>query len=112
MNKKSKIYFGPPLARLTKQETNTMEVSGRINRTAERYLEIVARHGVDLTDAERQCLIQVCAAGVLAPYEILELPIEVELARDIEGLDRKALVEKLERASFADLVAMVETLGF
>ena len=113
MNKKTRIYFGPPLAQLTENEKNTMEMSGRINRTAERYLEIIARHGVELTAAERSCLEQICAAGVLAPLEILELPMEVEFASlDIEGLDRGALMRKLESASFADLVAVVESLGY
>ena len=113
MNKKTRIYFGPPLAILTENESNTMEVSGKLNRTAERYLEILARHGVDVTEPERTCLKEVCAAGVLAPYEILELPMEVELGKfEIEGLDREALIGKLKAASFADLVALVESLGF
>jgi hypothetical protein len=113
MNRKTRIYFGPPLALLTERESNTMEISGRINRTAERYLEIIARHGLELTEAERACLEGVCAAGVLAPHEILELPMEVELAREqIPGLDREALIRKLEQASFADLVAVVESLGY
>ena len=60
MNKKTRIYFGPPLALLTEKENNTMEVSGRLNRTAERYLEIIARHGVDLTGPERKCLQSIC----------------------------------------------------
>lgn len=113
MNKKTRIYFGPPLALLTEGENNTMEVSGRINRTAERYLEIIARHGVELSSEERECLMRICAAGVLSPQEILELPMEVELGTDaVDGLDRDALVRKLESASFADLVALVEELGY
>jgi hypothetical protein len=113
MNKKTRIYFGPPLARLTEAETNTMEVSSRINRTAERYLEIIARHGIDLTEPETECLRRVCAAGVLAPHEILELAMEVDLAtEEIPGLDRAALISKLDGASFADLVAVVESLGY
>jgi len=113
MNKKTRIYFGPPLAILTENESNTMEVSGKLNLTAERYLEIMARHGVEITEPERACLKEVCAAGVLAPYEILELSMEVELGKfDIDGLDKKALIEKLNAASFADLVVLVETLGF
>ncbi len=113
MNKKTRIYFGPPLALLTERESNTMEISGRINRTAERYLEIIAQHEMALSGPERECLERVCAAGVLAPHEIHELPMEVELNKDqIEGLDREALVQKLESASFADLVAVVESLGY
>ncbi len=113
MNKKTRIYFGPPLARLTEDEANTMEISSRLNRAAERYLEILTRHGIELSEAEWECLRQICATGVLAPHEILELSMEVELGtEDIPGLDRKALMAKLDSASFADLVAVVETLGY
>jgi hypothetical protein len=49
----------------------------------------------------------------MAPSEIRELPIDVRLS-DVEakGLDREVLAQKLEAASFADLVAVVEELGF
>ena len=49
----------------------------------------------------------------MAPYEIRELPIDVKLTDfDAEGFDRAELVRKLEAATFADLVAVVEELGF
>ncbi len=112
MNKKTPIYFGPPLAILTESENNTMLISGKINRTAERYLEIIKRHGIELKDVERQCLQKVCEAGYLAPYEIDELADEVRSGHfEIDGLDSEALIEKLESASFADLVALIEDLG-
>jgi hypothetical protein len=76
MNKKTRIYFGPPLAILTEGENNTMEISGRINRTAERYLEIMKGAGIELSDAERACVAKICDFGFMAPYEIRELPIE------------------------------------
>lgn len=113
MNKKTRIYFGPPLSKLAEGEGNTMEISGKLNRAAERYLKILARHGMTLTVPERECLKQVCAAGYLAPDEILELAMEVEFGKfDIEGLDEAALIAKLQSASFADLVAVVEELGY
>jgi len=113
MNKKTRIYFGPPLALLTENEKNTMEISGKLNRSAERYLEIMRYHGVELTEPERQCLHKVCEAGYLAPYEILELADDVRSGRfDIDGLETGPLIAKLEAASFADLVAVVEELGF
>ena len=113
MNKKTKIYFGPPLVLLTENEKNTMEISGKINRTAERYLEILGTHGIDLTGPERECLAKICEAGFLAPYEMVELAYEVNDGQfDIVGLDKAALIEKLESASFADLVAVVESLGY
>lgn len=113
MNQKTKIYFGPPLAMLTENEKNTLEISGKINRTAERYLEIMRHHGVELTNVERECLIRICDVGFLACYEIRELADEVRAAEfEVAGLDREALIKKLESANFIDLVAMVEELGF
>ena len=38
---KTQVFFGPPLARLTEGGRNTLEISGRLNRTAERYLELL-----------------------------------------------------------------------
>jgi hypothetical protein len=49
----------------------------------------------------------------MSPLEIRELPFEVGLTKfECEGLDKAALAKKLEAASFADLVAVVESLGF
>ena len=113
MNQKTRIYFGPPLSILTQNENNTLEISGRINRTAERYLEIMKGHGIELTEAERGCLTQICDFGFMAPSEIREMAIDVRLSKfKAEGLDNEALAQKLEAASFADLVAVVEDLGF
>ena len=113
MNKKTKLYFGPPLAILTENEKNTMEISGRVNRTAERYLEILRRHGLALTEAERDCLTEICDFGVMAPYEIRELPIDVRSTKfQAPEFNKEELAVKLESASFADLVAVVEDLGF
>ncbi|MBL8307525.1 MAG: hypothetical protein JNM33_12580 [Rubrivivax sp.] len=110
---KTPIFFGPPLAVLTKDQKNTMEISGRINRTAERYLELLRFHGLELSEPERQCLAHICHIGFMSPLEIRELPMEVELTRfECEGLDKVALAAKLKSASFADLVAVVESLGF
>jgi hypothetical protein len=113
MNTKTKIYFGPPLSILTEKEGNTMEISGRINRTAERYLEIMKEHGLELNAGERACLTKICDFGFMAPYEIRELAIDVRMSEfDAEDLDKEVLAKKLEAASFADLVAVVEELGF
>ena len=110
---KTPVFFGPPLAILTDGQRNTMEISGRINRTAERYLEMLRLHGVPLSEPERQCLAHICHIGFMSPLEIRELPLEVELTSfECEGLDKPALARKLHAASFADLVAAVESLGF
>jgi hypothetical protein len=110
---KTPVFFGPPLAILTDGQKNTMEISGRLNRTAERYLEILHTYGLELTDPERQCIAHICNIGFMSPLEIRELPFEVGMT-DFEcaGLDKVALKDKLEAASFVDLLAVVESLGF
>ena len=110
---KTPVFFGPPLAILTAGQKNTLEISGKINRTAERYLELMRHHGVELSEPERQCLAHICHIGFMSPLEIRELPLEVSLTRfECEGLDKSVLERKLLAASFADLVAAVESLGF
>lgn len=110
---KTNVFFGPPLAILAQGQKNTLEISGKLNRTAERYLEILKAHGLELSEPERRCLAHICHIGFMSPLEITELPFEVTMTRfDCDGLDKKALATKLEQASFADLVAIVESLGF
>ena len=110
---KTQVFFGPPLAILAEGQKNTMEISGKLNRTAERYMEILRHHGLALSEPERQCIAHICHIGFMSPLEIRELPMEVGLTRfECAGLDKGALAAKLEAASFADLVAMVESVGF
>jgi hypothetical protein len=110
---KTPVFFGPPLAKLTEGGRHTMEISGRLNRTAERYLALMQHHGLQLSEPERQCIAHVCGIGFMSPLEIIELGLEVRLTPfECEGLDKPALAAKLEAASFADLLAVVESLGF
>ena len=110
---KTPVFFGPPLAKLTEGGRHTMEISGILNRTAERYLALQQHHGLQLREAERQCIAHVCGIGFLSPLEITELGLEVRLTPfECEGLDKGALADKLDAASFADLLAAVESLGF
>jgi hypothetical protein len=110
---KTPVFFGPPLALLATGQKNTLEISGKLNRTAERYLELLKHHGLELTAPERLCLTHLCGIGFMSPLEIRELGLEVSLTRfTCAGLDKKRLEEKLHAASFADLVAVVEMLGF
>ena len=49
----------------------------------------------------------------MSPLEIEELSFEVTMTKfECAGLDKGALAARLEQASFADLVAVVESLGF
>ena len=110
---KTPVFFGPPLARLTESGRHTMEISGILNRTAERYLALKQHHGLELSEPERQCVAHVCGIGYLSPLEITELGLEVRLTPfECEGLDKAALADKLDAAPFVDLLVLVESLGF
>ena len=110
---KTNVFFGPPLAILAEGQKNTLEISGKLNRTAERYLEILRRHGLELSEPERLCLAHICHIGFMSPLEIEELSFEVTMTKfECDGLDKDVLAAKLDTASFADLVAIVESLGF
>ena len=110
---KTNVFFGPPLAILAEGQKNTLEISGKLNRTAERYLEILKRHGLELSEPERLCLAHICHIGYMSPLEIEELSFEVTMTKfECDGLDKGALAKKLEAANFAYLVAIVESLGF
>ena len=90
-----------------------MEISGKVNRTAERYLEILKYHGLELSDVERECLIQLCGIGYMSPEDMRDLPDDVRFSVCTDPrLDRESLAARLEAACFADLVATVEALGF
>jgi hypothetical protein len=110
---KTPVFFGPPLAVLTDGQKNTLEISGKLNRTAERYLELMRHHGLELSEPERSCIAHICHIGFMSPLEIRELPLEVGLTTfECEGLDKVALEARLKSASFVELVALVESLGF
>lgn len=102
---KTNVFFGPPLAILAAGQKNTLEISGKLNRTAERYLEMLKQHGLELTEPERLCLAHICHIGFMSPLEIRELPFEVTLtAFECEGLDKNALAKKLESADRKSVV--------
>jgi hypothetical protein len=110
---KTPVFFGPPLAIHTDGLKNTMEISGPPQPHRRALHGADGRHGLELTEPERRCIAHICNIGFMSPLEIRELPFEVSLTRfECEGLDKAALTKKLEAASFADLVAVVESLGF
>lgn len=112
MNQKQNVFFGPPLAQLTVDQNNTLEVSGRLNRTAERYLAIINHHGIALDVAEKECLKTISMIGHMSIDEIDNIANDVELFTGaIENLDKEVLVAKLKSASLADLIATIDQLG-
>lgn len=112
MSKRSSVYFGPPLEALTSSLTDADSISGRINRAAERYLEIVKRHDLKLTKDEKAILRNCLSGSWVDPLFIRHLDHEVADSEHAGSKEGRALLKKLEAASYADLVAEIERLGF
>ena len=112
MGKKSSIYFGPVLIEHTSGLETGDSVSGRINRTAERYVEVCKRHGIELSDDERIFLANILMGSFVDPLLIRHLPHEIRDSDKSGDINLEALAEKIENANFADRVALVESLGF
>lgn len=109
MSKKSSVYFGGTMQEHTSQLEPWDSISGRVNRTVDRYVAICKRHGIDLTEAERDHISRLSRAHFFG----------LELIEDLEGRVRRSqsevinvdhLADKLRRASLADLVSLIESL--
>lgn len=112
MNVKTKVFFGPPLAALTKNAKNPLEISGRLNRTAERYFGILQQYAIELSPAEITCLQKICMTGHMSMDEIAYLPYDVaQFTESIDGLDASAFAHKLKDVPLVSLIATVDRIG-
>ena len=87
-------------------------VNGRLSVVCARYMAIMERHGLELKKEEADVLSAFLEEARAEPLLIRHLADEV---RDSEFTGSPAadqLIAKLRGASFADLVATVERLGF
>ena len=90
---KTPVFFGPPLAIHTDGLKNAMEISGRLNRTAERYLELMRYHGIELSEPERQCIAHICHIGYMSPMEVTGTTGPAELSRSGQRARRLAKMQ-------------------
>ena len=112
MAKKSSVYFAGPLLAVTETKPENETTSGRLNAVAERYLEICKRHTIALTGEEKNILGNCLSGSLVEPLLIRHLADEVEDSEFSNTPEAKALVKKLKKCTFAELVAIVESLGF
>lgn len=112
MAKKSSVYFAGPLLAITENRPESESASGRLNAVAERYLEICKRHSITLTDEEKNILGNCLSGSLVEPLLIRHLADEVDDSEFADTQEAKALVKKLKKYTFSELVAVVELLGF
>jgi len=108
MSKKSSVYFGPPMMAHTGNLASGDSVSGRLNRTVDRYMEICKRHALALNDAELQILAGVLSGSLADNLLIRHLADELLDSDYVDAPEGMPLVTRLREASFVELVATVE----
>lgn len=112
MSRRTTIYMGKLLEEHTTNLAERDSVSGRINRTVERYISICQQHRgrVDLTVDEADFLTLFLGDDWADPLQIKYLPQEIRQAKS-DIVDVNQLADKIDNVSFADLIALVEVLG-
>lgn len=111
MNNKRTIYFGQPLVNLT-AECGPREVSNAINTAVERYQWVCKHHSIELTEAEARILYNTLNGTHIDELLLRHLHEEILESDDGELPAAKALAEKIESASMADIIGTLEKLGF
>jgi hypothetical protein len=110
---KRSVYFGDPIKALL-EAVGEENVSGALNATVARYLEVCKRSKPDLTKQE----LLACASAVWSTdtqaFDPRRLWANVEdalhfegLAQTVEGFDGLALVSKLQAMDYAQSLAVL-----
>ncbi len=89
-------------------------LSGRVNRAVDRYGEIIRRHRPweQLSDGEQLTVRRAAHSWLADPAAMIEGGLALEVAdmdevEVAEGVDRRALVERLRALPYADQVAFM-----
>ncbi|WP_353981676.1 hypothetical protein [Salinicola endophyticus] len=109
--KRPSIYLSPPLQSVADAIKEGQSLSQRLATIAERY-ELICRQVPALTEAERDMLGNTLSGSFVEPLLIKHLDAELE---DSDAGDPSALRDLAARVrdmSYAERVAMVESLGF
>lgn len=95
-------------------ESRREGTTGRLNQIWDRYEYLQIESGIHLEPGEKQVLMNILSGSFVEPSFIACLAHEVIDSDDyIAGTDAaKTLYEKTKNASYAELLATVERLGF
>lgn len=113
MSKKKSIYFGIPLQDLEKTVREGDSLSGRINDVAERYSWICKKHrnAISLSTDEVLAIGNALSGTFIDAMTVDHLGDEIRYAEQIvAGVNYPDLAAKLDAASFADRLALIETI--
>ena len=106
--------FTPSPKLRTNLESRSEGTTERLNQIWDRYEYLQMQSGIHLEPAEKQVLLNVLSGSYIEPSFIEHLAHEVIDSDDyLAGTDAaKTLYEKAKNASYAELLATIERLGF
>lgn len=95
-------------------ESRSEGTTERLNQIWDRYEHLQMQSGIHLEPEEKQVLLRVLTGSFIEPSFIEHLAHEIIDSDDyIAGIDAaKKLYEKTKNASYAELLATIERLGF
>ncbi|SDJ88570.1 hypothetical protein [Billgrantia gudaonensis] len=105
------IYLSPPLAEIADNLPPEKSLSARLATIAERY-ELACSQPPELTDDERQLLGSTLSGTLLEPLMIKYLDREIEDSNAGDPSELRDLAARVREMSYAERVAMIESLGF
>lgn len=109
--KRTSIYLAPPLTRVEENLAEGRSLSARLATIAERYA-LICSQAPTLNDQERHLLGNTLSGSLVEPLLIKHLDDELEDsdAGDLSAL--RDLAARVRAMSYAERVALIESLGF
>lgn len=105
------IYLSPPLERVVDNLGERHTLSQRLATIAERY-ELTCSQPPELTETERQLISTTLSGSLVEPLLIKHLDSELEDSDAGDPSEIRDLAARVRTMSYADRVAMIESLGF
>lgn len=109
--KRPSIYLSPPLQAVAEQLRDGQTLSARLATIAERYA-LVCRDVPELNERERHLLGNTLSGSFIEPLLIRHLDAEIEDSDAGDESELRDLAALVRDMTFAQRVALVESLGF
>jgi len=111
MKKRTSIYLSPPLGRVEEALRENQSLSGRMATIAERYALICSQLPY-LTEQDRLLLGNTLSGSLVEPLLIKHLDAELEDSDAGDPSALRDLAARVREMSYAQRVALIESLGF
>lgn len=112
-NKKTSLYKAEPILRLEQSMKTSDTLSGKINKTVDRYQHIIRSDMPELTDNEINIIGNCLSGTFIDPLTVEYLDQDIGDYDDLanENINYPELVEKIKKMTIGQRYAVLEKLG-